>query len=174
MDGLGDVDPHGHRWEFASWVVAGDGVDERTYRETRAGDPGAYSYFHFDYERPPGASGQLNPTGRQVWLQQTDRRVHRLGEINACPLEVVHTVCPVGAGLVATVLVQGNDRSDSTKVFSLDEHKVIPDEDPLEVEDLKRLFDRVLDAMGRPAQHGFSSSAAEARSVSDRPAETAS
>jgi hypothetical protein len=145
---LGDVDPHGHRWEFASWVVAGKGVAERIYVETPGDNADARPYLRFEYQRPLARSGRLVPTGRHTWLKQERDRVHGPGEINACDLERVHTVAPAGAGLVATVLLQGRDQLGATKVFRPDETERDITERPLEVDEQEQLFDDVLRAMG--------------------------
>jgi hypothetical protein len=141
------VDPHGHRWEFASWVVAGAGVAERTYAVAVPDEPDARSFVRLDYRRP-GDSGRLDPTGQRSWLRQIQNRRLGLGEINLCGLDVVHTVEPVGSGLVATVLLQGRDRAESTTVFRVDERDHGPLEVRLRVDELERLFVDVLQVMG--------------------------
>jgi hypothetical protein len=147
-DGRGDVDPHGHRWEFASWVVAGAGVEERIYAAAVPDEPDARSFVRLDYYRRPSESGRLVPTGQRSWLRQIENRRLGLGEINLCGLDVVHTVEPVGSGLVATVLLQGHDRAESTTVFRVDDRDHGPLEVPLRVDELERLFVDVLQLMG--------------------------
>ena len=80
------------------------------------------------------------PTGRHTWLKQERDRVHGPGEINACDLERVRAVAPAGAGLVATVLLQGRDQLGATKVFRPDETERDITERPLEVDELEQLF----------------------------------
>ncbi len=146
-DVRGDVDPHGHRWEFASWVVAGAGVAERIYAAAVPGEPDARSFVRLDYRRP-SEEGRLVPTGQRSWLRQIQNRRLGLGEINLCGLDVVHTVEPVGSGLVATVLLQGHDRAESTTVFRVNERDHGPLEVRLRVDELERLFVDVLQVMG--------------------------
>ena len=100
----GDVDPHSHRWEFASLVVAGAGMEERRFA-LADGPATGVPYTACEYGRTSGVSF-LRPTG-EAWLRQIGlyRRPH--GHVYSCPRTVLHTVAPIGRALVATIVVQG-------------------------------------------------------------------
>lgn len=148
-DRIADVDPHGHRWEFASWVTAGEGIVERFYLETDEDDDRGQPYLCHDYLRRADGTGTLN-TRRTSWLWQADERQRKLGDIYGCSTERVHTVGPRGINLVATVVLQGPERVDSTKVFRNGPHMPAALEGELRVDDLKQL----LTAVERAMQHG--------------------
>ncbi len=143
----GDVDPHGHRWEFASWLAAGPGLVETFFDECAEDEPGAESYLRYEYRRAADGKGVLDRT-TPSWLRVQRRRQLGPGNINACSTEVVHTVAPVDGALVATVLLQGPERAESTKVF----RRSVPESGELErhlsVGELEQLFADVRRAMG--------------------------
>lgn len=101
----GDVDPHGHRWEFASWVAVGEGVDEAYFAEEAPDDPSVSPYTRYDFGSADGprVMRKIGPSR----LRRLDGVRHLAGSTYACLRDVVHTVAPVGSGLVATVVVQG-------------------------------------------------------------------
>jgi hypothetical protein len=49
------MNPHGHRWAFASWLVLGDGMAEKYFAETTETDPEASVYERYRYRRDTGS-----------------------------------------------------------------------------------------------------------------------
>jgi hypothetical protein len=110
---LGESNPHSHRWEFASTVVAGDGLHMVEYEETR--DAGS-EYERFRYGADQNDPAALLPAG-SARLAVTATPPVQWGQIYSCDTTVVHTVAPIGDDLTATLVVQGPPRSSSTVVY---------------------------------------------------------
>lgn len=113
--GRGEVNPHGHRWEFASWILTGNGMTEAYYEPAEADDVDATRYIRCDYGLP-GGPGPLRPRGTQL-LRVRELMQRPAGTVYTCALENLHTVAPIGDGLVATVVLQGPARIPSAPVF---------------------------------------------------------
>jgi hypothetical protein len=140
----GETNPHGHRWEFASTVICGDGLRNTEYRETDAGVPSVrYAYVGSK------AGGTLTAVGNAC-LAVHDRRVIRTGERYTISTETVHTVDPIGMSVVATLLVQGPPRLESTAVYCA------PGEDgeqpgrPIHPGEVRQLVRAVVGALDEP------------------------
>ena len=56
---ISDANPHGHRWEFASWIVVG-ALHETTFAELTHGK----THLRCDYDRDERGVGFLTPTGQ--------------------------------------------------------------------------------------------------------------
>lgn len=119
----GESNPHGHRWDFASTVLAGDGLDMTHYADVTdvagcAGpiEPGE-AYTRCRYQAGPSGRATLRPEG-PAWLAPVATPTVSAGGIYTCDTSVIHTVMPLGTALVATLLVQGPDTSPSTVVYS--------------------------------------------------------
>jgi hypothetical protein len=110
---LGESNPHSHRWEFASTVLAGGGLDMIEYAET--GTEGL-PYNRFRYGADPADRAALVSDGL-VRLRVVGRPTARPGQVYSCDTAVVHTVTPVGTGLTATLVFQGPQRTSSTVVY---------------------------------------------------------
>lgn len=110
---LGESNPHSHRWEFASTVLAGGGLDMVEYAETGTGGS---PYVRYRYGADPADRAALRRDG-PVRLVPVRTPVARLGAVYSCDTAVVHTVAPVGAGLTATLVFQGPQRTPSTVVY---------------------------------------------------------
>ncbi|MCO1655143.1 hypothetical protein [Pseudonocardia humida] len=109
--GRGEVNPHGHRWEFASWILTGAGMSEAYYESVESSHTDATPYTRCDY-----GPGQLRPVGdASLRVQQVVRRP--AGTVYTCTLDALHTVAPIGDGLVATVVLQGPALIHSARVF---------------------------------------------------------
>jgi hypothetical protein len=108
---LSDTKPHGHRWEFASWIVTGT-LRERTYAETARGR----IYRRYEYRRDRNGVGQLTAAGasRLRVLGHSDRTA---GVVYQCSRTVVHTVSPMGRDLVASLVLQGPRSFRPTPVY---------------------------------------------------------
>lgn len=109
----GESNPHSHRWEFASTVLAGGGLDMIEYAETGAG---GLPYNRFRYGADPADRAALVSDGL-VRLGVVGRPSVRLGQVYSCDTAVVHTVAPAGTGLTATLVFQGPQRTSSTVVY---------------------------------------------------------
>ncbi len=114
-DGGGAMNPHGHRWEFASWVVAGQGMVERCFEETACSGDGSTAHARYEYG-DVGWPGSLRPNG-SVWLREQSSRIHPPGTVYKCTTNTTHTVVPLGRELVATLVLQGPVRGDSARVY---------------------------------------------------------
>jgi hypothetical protein len=131
---LGEWNPHGHRWNFASTVVAGDGLSSTEYVESDTGR------HHVLYHYVGGSGGFLTPVGN-ARLAEHDTRIVRNGERYVLDTSVVHTVVPLGNSLVATLVVQGPARLDHAPVYcppGIPVDGPIRDLGPAEVRDLVR------------------------------------
>lgn len=110
---LGESNPHSHRWEFASTVLAGAGLDMIEYTETSgAGTP----YVRYRYGGDPADPAALRDDGRARLVPVRTPQARR-GTSYSCDTSVIHTVAPVGQRLVATLVYQGPHRGDSTVVY---------------------------------------------------------
>ncbi len=146
---VGDIDPHGHRWEFASWVAVGQGITETYFTKTDEADSEGSRYVRLDYGRETG-SGYLSQQG-PAWLRRSGWRWRAVGEVYGCPLGVLHTVAPQGDDLVATVMMQGPVIARAAEVFRADdqpsESSAAP-ERPITAAELRHLFGAVEAAIG--------------------------
>ncbi|ONF61893.1 hypothetical protein [Amycolatopsis keratiniphila] len=111
----GESNPHSHRWEFASTVVAGEGMHMVEYGET---DEGGELHTRYWYGADPADPAALRRDG-QARLRKLRAPHVRRGQVYSCDTEVVHTVRPIEAGLTATLVFQGPHRSAKTVVYCL-------------------------------------------------------
>lgn len=105
----GEWDPHSHRWDFASTVLAGEGLDIAHHHEAPAGR--AYTRYVYD--------GCLVDDG-EVFLVETGRSEVLREKCYATTTDVIHTVDTKGDGLVATLLLQGPHVNDAAAVYRTD------------------------------------------------------
>jgi hypothetical protein len=110
---LGESNPHSHRWDFASTVLAGDGLITSQFAESE--DSGG-SYDRYRYGTDPGNKAGLAVDGR-VRLTEHEMPVIARGRLYTCDTSVIHTVRPAGSRLTATLVVQGPQKSMSTVVY---------------------------------------------------------
>lgn len=136
---LGDVDPHGHRWAFASWIAAGEGLEETLFEEmSRGSTANTVDYVRYEYGRDAGA-GVLRDAGpARLRLSGTVRRGP--GEVYVCPRSTIHTVRPVGDGFLATVMLQGPAEPGVVPVFSRRGRPDRPREEPISAKRLRALL----------------------------------
>lgn len=111
QDRRGETNPHGHRWDFTSTVLCGPGLRNTEYREAPTGVP----YVRHTYVSGP-AGGILTALG-DACLVVCDSRKIRNGDRYTVSTETVHTVDPIGASVVATLVLQGPPRLGSTAVY---------------------------------------------------------
>ena len=112
----GDREPHSHRWDFASWVVVGAGLSETYFTEidSSAGDP---THVRYDYGRRHTGDGYLKCRKTVTGLRADRPQVRGRNTVYGCLHTAIHTVAPVGCGLVATVVFQGPQLAESTAVY---------------------------------------------------------
>ncbi|RSN34977.1 hypothetical protein DMC61_05975 [Amycolatopsis sp. WAC 04169] len=109
----GESNPHSHRWEFASTIVAGEGLHMVEFHETA---DGGKPYDRYRYGADPANPAALLADGEA--RLEVEKTPHvRLGEVYSCDTAVVHTVRPIAAGLTATVVIQGPHRTGTTVVY---------------------------------------------------------
>ncbi|MBL8928468.1 MAG: hypothetical protein JNM77_19895 [Pseudonocardia sp.] len=114
----GDVDPHAHRWAFASWVVCGAGIRERFYERSAGFGPAAGPYHRYLFGADTADAWYVEPVER-TWLTETQSLDRPKGTVYVCPLGTVHTVSPLGGGFAATVVVQGPHITGPVPVYTL-------------------------------------------------------
>jgi hypothetical protein len=132
----GDVDPHSHRWEFASLVVAGAGIRERRF--ALADEPAGSRYIACEYGRRDGVR-YLEQTG-EAWLREVSGYRRPYGHVYSCPRNVLHTVEPIGADLVATIVVQGPVDPSPALVFRSPDRGTAMSQGSISTSELDQLF----------------------------------
>lgn len=144
---LGDNDPHGHRWAFASWIAVGAGLTETYYTASDPGGVDATMYTMYEYGRREDGEGYLDPV-EDAWLRESATFERRTGAVYDCRPPALHKVAPVGADLLATVVIQGRVTERSAPVYRLPgrSHEVV--QEPIPMPDLARLFEQVEHALG--------------------------
>jgi hypothetical protein len=129
--------PHGHRWEFASWVVTG------ALREVRYTEAPAGKLFELrDYGRNPDGSIFCRPNG-SVTLAPVELVDRRVGEVYRCGRSVLHTAEPVG-GLAASLVLQGQRSIGATGVYRRPGRPKNGQEPQLSPDELRLLLDDVV------------------------------
>jgi hypothetical protein len=142
---LGEVDPHTHRWEFASWVAVGEGIIEERFAVASGFDSGGTPYRRHDYGRQNDEE-LLSP--REMVLLRKKLELKRTpGHVYGCARSVIHTVAPMGTGLVATVALQGPIVAEFADVYRLPGPVTEDLRSPISGEELADLFACVGDAI---------------------------
>jgi hypothetical protein len=134
----GESNPHGHRWNFASIVLCGDGLRDVHYTEAEEGDK---------YERYQYAGGNGVPDREDtVCLAAGETHVRGVGVRYALDTSVVHTVHPLGTALIATLVLQGAPRLDYAPVYGLIGDDVDEPGRAITADEVRGLIRDVLDA----------------------------
>jgi hypothetical protein len=143
-DRRGDVEPHGHRWDFASWVVVGRGLRETYFTETDSDTSNSQLHVRYDYGRRTNGNGYLKPRGVVRWLRPDPPQERGRNAVYGCSPTLIHTLAPVGCELVATVVLQGQPVVESTTVYRPYRHPGFPDlQLPIAPTDLGDLLEAV-------------------------------
>jgi hypothetical protein len=138
-----DLNPHGHRWAFASWIITGT-LREITFVEDHRGQV----FRRCEYGHDPHAPWTLRTKDSATLMagEPVDREAGTVYERTGAE---VHTAVP-RSDLVATLVLQGPHRAETTEVFlgpdnlaKVGEHG----DEPLLVDDLKVLVREVVDAL---------------------------
>jgi hypothetical protein len=110
---LSESNPHSHRWDFASTVLVGGGLHVVEYVETE--------YVGKQFDRYRFGAVKVDPA---ALLGDGTGRLKRIatlhvynGQTYECDSHIIHTVAPIKAGVMATLVVQGPHRSSSTVVY---------------------------------------------------------
>jgi hypothetical protein len=135
---LGEVDPHSHRWEFASWVAAGEGMRERRFKPATEPNYSGAPYMRCSYGRENGAAF-LRPV-ETVWLREADEYKRTPDHVYGCATNVIHTVAPIGTALVATVVLQGPVKAASADVYRFSRPSFDAPQRPISSSELDQLF----------------------------------
>lgn len=106
---LGESDPHSHRWDFASTVLAGDGLEIAEFREAETGDDDAVTRYVYD--------GFGLVPDIEVFLEDERGYDVLTHERYTTVTTTIHTVVPKGTDLVATLVVRGPHVSSATAVY---------------------------------------------------------
>ena len=80
------------------------------------------------------------------------------GHVYGCPNDIVHTVVPIGDDLLATLVLQGPTRADSTMVYRQAGRLCTTAQRPISAPELAELFGVVDTAITTSAAHKPSSS----------------
>lgn len=111
----GESDPHSHRWDFASTVLAGDGLEivewDELFEPVSATDMPLTRYVYDGFSLVPDMEVFLR-ADRQFDVRTDDRYT--------TVTTTIHTVVPKGNDLVATLLVQGPHVNPATAVYGTD------------------------------------------------------
>jgi hypothetical protein len=105
------VDPHGHRWEFASWIITGV-LHEITF------EPAASGELFDEYAHEKGANGEdyLRPR-RSATLARTAHADRKAGHVYKRSSSELHAAMPTGGALVASLVLQGPRSSAPVPVY---------------------------------------------------------
>jgi len=134
-----DTNPHGHRWEFASWIVVGE-LREEIFVEADTGT----RHNRFDYSRRNGRA-DLHRTGTAA-LQRVGEIARPAGTVYGRARDKVHTVSPTGRGLVVSLVLQGPTAFEPTLVYqpqerpAHEETRLTPDRLQVVLHDVQAAF----------------------------------
>jgi hypothetical protein len=134
-----DVNPHGHRWAFASWIITG------TLRETRFDVAHQGRQFHrYAYRGSASGDAAAWNTGT-VSLVKVEEVERVAGTVYQRTGFEVHTAQPC-TDLVATLVLHG-DSGKTTEVFKRPGEPIEKGEKPLSGAELATLLDEVVAAL---------------------------
>jgi hypothetical protein len=126
--------PHGHRWDFASWILAG-ALREVTYASARDGEE--FELHSYDGHAALGA-------GTSSMLNRLTRRDLGKGEIYVRTRDVLHaTAPPAESGLTASLVVRGPQRPASAPVYLGPGAPPEQAEEPVPAPELRRVLDEL-------------------------------
>jgi hypothetical protein len=133
------VNPHGHRWAFASWIIAGS-LRETTYVEATQGQ----AYEAWGYNGDAHGERRVLRNCRLV-PHATQHRVQ--GQIYTRDRLEVHDAYPVGAGLVASLVAQGPASDQYTPVYQPPGHSDMRRNSLITAGELRALLAEVTDIL---------------------------
>jgi hypothetical protein len=136
----GETNPHSHRWEFASTLIAGRGMLMSEYREVAEGGS---PFIRYRYGTNPALPALLVADGAARLAEARSPRLSR-GGVYVCGTEVIHTAEPLGEHLTVTVVVQGPHRTSTTVVFRSPDASEDQPNRPLSAADFRQLVNAVV------------------------------
>lgn len=139
---LGETNPHGHRWNFASTILCGDGLQDTHYAESDSG----MAYERYKYAGG-NAAGALTHEATVHLAVCGDRTIHK-GDRYDLDRTVVHTVRPLGSALIATLVVQGAPLHASALVYGSPGVDVYEPGEAISTDEVHGLISDVLTAQG--------------------------
>lgn len=104
---------HNHRWEFASVVLGGSGLEVRDFQVDRSGT----SHHAFAYRRPSAGPSVLEPLGSAELLESSCSVVGP-GTVYTCGTDEFHRTRPVPGRQLFTLIAQGNTVLPFATVYS--------------------------------------------------------
>jgi hypothetical protein len=107
----GETDPHGHRWDFASWIVVG-ALRETTFVE----DPAGEQYHRHQYHGVDHGEAVLFDAGKGT-LRRAQTIDRPTGTIYRRSRTELHTAAPLGTGVVASLVLQRPHVPDPADVY---------------------------------------------------------
>jgi hypothetical protein len=141
---------HGHRWDFASAVIAGPGLDIAEYVRC---ETGGTPYRSYEYRPCRGnevtgaefaAEGtDLVPAG-EVLLEHAVRFLPQAGESYSCSTDKLHTVRSISDDLTATLIVQGPSVMAHAPVFRRADQPVQGPPRPVTEAEARQVMDAVI------------------------------
>ncbi len=148
---------HGHRWDFASTVIAGPGlcIDEYVLSEACGAAYRSYEYRPRHGDAVRGAElavegDDLVAVGG-VRLEHAVRFSPATGDTYSCATDKLHTVRSVHDDLTATLIVQGPSVIEHAPVFRRADQPVQAPPEPLSEAEARRLMDATIARVRRMA-----------------------
>lgn len=132
---------HGHRWDFASWIIVG-ALRETLFEEGASGSP----VDHYDYGRTPAGTAYLRGR-RTAHLATASRTTWRADDVYTRYGRELHSAKPDGEDLVASLVVQGRRRSGPTSVYTMPGQSPADDDQPVSVPELRILLAEIADVL---------------------------
>ncbi len=138
---LAENKPHGHRWEFASWIITGV-LRETTFDRVTDGEP----FELLAYGRRADGSSYLvlNGTDMLAPRQPIDRPA---GTVYVRSSSVLHTTESLGGGLVASLVFQGRRSRRTTPVYRQPGAPPLQREQPLSVDEVSDLLAELVEVV---------------------------
>ncbi|MFF1612621.1 hypothetical protein ACFVYA_33010 [Amycolatopsis sp. NPDC058278] len=140
----GEMNPHSHRWDFASTLLTGQGMVMPEYREV-ADEGDLFTRYRYGIDEVNPATLVFDGAVRLV--QVKPRHLSR-GSVYSCDTHVIHTAEPLGRDLTATVVVQGPHRVPTTAVFCAPGQSEDQPNRALSVADFRLLVKAVISGVG--------------------------
>lgn len=139
-----DTAPHGHRWTFASTIVAGPGLLVEDFLPDDHGE----EWEEFVFE--PGRGPELHPRGHRR-LRSSDYFIRARDEdVYWCDPDIIHMISPLDDRMTATLVLQGPEIADTAPVFRRPDSAPDPGRRPLGADTVERLVREVIRALEIP------------------------
>ncbi|MDL5157006.1 hypothetical protein [Actinomycetospora termitidis] len=170
-----DSAPHGHRWNFASTLIAGSGLLVEEFEvhhvdDDTVVDPGETVWDEMMFRPSVTASlvphGKARLTCREYWVRDPIR------DIYWCDVTDVHTIGPIDADMTATLVLQGPEVRPTAAVYRRPDSPADPGRRTLAEHEIAELIQTVLAAIGGPRSPERTEPAVGGRMVAVGPSTT--